>query len=471
MIDEKYIWAYTLKNATEHDGNAKVGSVIPGLFNCGLEKNDIKKIMPKVKDIVKKVNSKKLDEQLKLLNDYKDLIGSRPQREGLPDFFEVEKSGIITRFSPSPSGPMHIGHIMSGLITSLYLEKYGGKFYLQIEDTNPENIYTPAYKMIPDEADWIFGNVTDVIIQSDRIKIYYKYVEKLLDKNSVYVCTCDSEEFKKLIDSKKPCPCRELDKKENKQRWKKMLDKNGFKAGVAVLRFKSDINDSNPAMRDFPLARISTTSHPRQKNKYRVWPLMNLAVTVDDIVLKKTHVIRAKDHKDNSKRQKMIYSALGLEKVFPETYFLGRYNFTDLEISASKTKKAIEDKKFNDWDDIRLPFVASLKKRGYQRAAFVKLVEQRGLSEVDKVITKKDFYEILDNFNREVLKDVAIKADYKKSSEKKSNTIILMPNNKEHYAITTYKPKKDQIVYFPRFGYAKYQGKFNKKLYFWFCHA
>src|SRR4030042_256112 len=92
---------------------------------------------------------------------------------------------------------------------------------------------------------------------------------------------------------------------------KKMLDKYGFREGQAVLRFKSDMKHKNPAMRDFPLARIVLTEHPRQKNKYRVWPLMNLAVTVDDIEMKMTHIIRGKDHLDNAKRQEMIYKVLG----------------------------------------------------------------------------------------------------------------------------------------------------------------
>jgi len=64
-----------------------------------------------------------------------------------------------------------------------------------------------------------------------------------------------------------------------------MLRKSGYKQGEAVLRFKSPegMKHKNPAFRDFPLARINLTNHPRQKNKYRVWPMMDLGVTTDDI--------------------------------------------------------------------------------------------------------------------------------------------------------------------------------------------
>lgn len=88
------------------------------------------------------------------------------------------------------------------------------------------------------------------------------------------------------------------------------LPKENYKVGEAVLRFKSSMQDSNPAMRDFPLARINESEHPKQKKKYRVWPLMNLAVSVDDIELGMTHIIRGKDHMDNAKRQKKIFDIL-----------------------------------------------------------------------------------------------------------------------------------------------------------------
>ncbi|VVB78900.1 Glutamate--tRNA ligase [uncultured archaeon] len=474
-IDKKIIRAYALKNAVEHEGRAVVGSVISGLFNHGLTKERVKEIMPVLNAVIREVNAISISEQEKEYKELEDLIGHRPERgDALPELENVSKTGIVTRFSPSPSGPMHLGHILTGMLSSLYVKRYGGKFYLQIEDTNADNIYEPAYKMLKEDADWIFGNVSEVIIQSDRMKVYYKYIEKLFDLESIYVCTCDSEDFKKLVDSQKSCPCRNLDKKENLRRWKKMLSKTGYSEGEAVIRFKSDLNDPNPAFRDFPLVRINLTKHPRQGKKYRVWPLMNLCVTVDDIELNKTHIIRAKEHRDNATRQKMIYKALGLLDKYPNVYFLGRYNFTDLAISDSKTRKAIEEGKFTGWDDIRLPFVVPLRKRGYQPEAFEKIVTQRGISEVDKVISQKDFFEVLNNFNREVLKDNTRKADFEKCDEKQANLVILMPDASKVFAKSKIKPKKDEVVYFDKFGYARNNSSDSKaknaKPTFWFCH-
>ena len=286
------------------------------------------------------------------------------------------------------------------MISSLFVKKYGGKFYVRIEDTNPEGIMKDAYESIPKDCDWIFGNVHDYIIQSKRMKTYYDYIQKLLNKNAVYVCTCSGDDFRDLVSKKKDCPCRKNSKEENQKKWEKMLDKNGYSEGEAVLRFKSDMKHPNPAMRDFPLARIDTHEHPLQKNKYRVWPLMNLAVSVDDIELGMTHVIRGKDHMDNAKRQKMIYEALELEKKYPWVAFIGRIKFTDLELSKRKIKAKIESGEYEGYEDEKLPTIASLRKRGYKPEAFAKFAEQRGLTEVDKVISIKDFFEIIDDFNK-----------------------------------------------------------------------
>jgi glutamyl-tRNA synthetase len=304
------------------------------------------------------------------------------------------------RFAPSPSGPFHVGHALTASLSYLFVKKYGGKFYVRIEDTNPENIYSLAYDMIKKESKWLFGNIAEIIIQSDRMKIYYDCAERLIKKKAAYVCTCSQEKFKEFVEKKKACPCRSLDVKENGERWKKMLDKNGYAEGDAVLRFKSDMKDKNPAMRDFPLARINLTKHLRQENKYRVWPLMNLAVTADDIALKMTHIIRAKDHRDNAERQKKMYISLGLKSKLPWAGFLGRIKFTDMELSSTKMRKAIDAGEYSGWDDERLPTIAALMKKGYRPEAFWKFAERIGLSENDKVMDRNEFFKLLDSFNR-----------------------------------------------------------------------
>jgi glutamyl-tRNA synthetase len=397
--------AYALKNAVSHNGKANQGSVISALFNEGLKKEEVGKYAKDISKIVNEVNKLSLEQQEKEFKKLENFVSERPHREGLPELPNVPKTGVIMRFAPSPSGPLHIGHIISNMVSSLYVKKYGGRFYVRIEDTNPDSIFPRAYEDIKRDCDWIFGNVYEYIIQSERMAIYYEYAEKIIKKNAAYVCTCPNEKFKEFMNEKKDCPCRKVSVKENLERWKKMLDRGGYSAGEAVLRFKTPeefqgMQNPNPAMRDFPLARINTTEHPKQKKKYRVWPLMNLSVTVDDIEYKMTHIIRGKDHRDNSERQKMMYKVLGIEKKFPWTFFMGKIKFTDVSLSKRKIKAAIDAGEYEGFDDIRLPTISSFKKKGYTPEAFAKFAEQRGLNEVDKVMTEKEFLDILNTFNK-----------------------------------------------------------------------
>jgi len=394
---EKKARAYALKNAVGYRGEARVGSVISALFNEGLNQSEVKKYSKKINDIVTEVNKLSLKEQEKEFKKLEKIISVRKVRKGLPELPGAKKGKVIMRFAPSASGPLHIGHALTASLSFLFVKKYGGKFYVRIEDTNPENIYVPAYEMIKKESAWLFDNTAEIVIQSDRMALYYKYAEKLIKKNKAYVCTCPVKKFKEFRKAKKNCPCRKPNIKKNLEEWKKMLE-GGFKEGEVVLRFKSGMKDKNPAMRDFPLARVNLTKHPKQGNKYKVWPLMNLSVAVDDIEMKMTHIIRAKDHRDNAERQKKIYNVLG--KKFPWTAFLGKIKFKDLELSTTKMKKDIEKGKYSGWDDLKLPTMASLKKQGYKPGAFWKFAEQIGFSEADKVIDKKEFFKLLNAFNK-----------------------------------------------------------------------
>jgi glutamyl-tRNA synthetase len=395
--------AYTLKNALAHNGKAQQSSVLAALFNEGLKKEDVKKYIKEISEIVSEVNSLDISSQEKEFERLQDLISERETRQGLSELPNAKKGKVIMRFAPSASGPLHIGHAMTSCLSYLYVRKYSGVFYVRIEDTNPENIYPKAYEMIKSESDWLFNKEEKIIIQSDRMELYYKYVDKFLKKNAVYVCTCSQEEFEKSVNSMKDCPCRNLDLKTQKERWKKMLSKDSkknFKQGEAVLRFKSvnGMKDKNPAFRDFPLARINETKHPKQKDKYRVWPLMNLAVLVDDIEMKITHIIRAKDHRDNAKRQEMMFKVLG--KKSPWSGFLGRFKFKDMDLSTTKFRRDIDSGIYSGWDDEKLPTIASLRKH-YKPEAFWKFAEHIGLSENDKVMDKKEFFLLLDNFNKD----------------------------------------------------------------------
>lgn len=473
-IEQKML-AYALKNAVEHEGKCQSGAVLNPLFHEGLDRSEVKNVMPQINEIVKKVNSMSLDEQKKELEKEENLISHRKERDGLPELEDVPSDGIVTRFSPSSSASaFHIGHILTGMPSSLYVKKYGGKLYLRIEDTNPEKTVAECYDSFPKESNWIFGNITEHYAQSDRMPKYYAFAEELINKGLAFVCTCKKGEDTEDSETHKirePCKCRNNIIKDNQEKWKKMLDQKGFKEGEAVLRFKTSLESKNQALIDFPLARINLTKHPHVGNKYRVWPLMNLCVTYDDMEQKCTHIIRAKEHRDNALRQAMIFEALKIK--LPHTYFLGRYKFTDLEISKTKITERIKKGEFSGWDDIRLPLARNFKKRGYQPEAFAKMVEQRGLSEVDKVMTQKDFFAVLNSFNREIIKPMSKEVELVGYFDDDSSNgqvlcneyILLMDDASKKKVFTKEKLENEKIYSLKDVGFAKLNDKT-----LWFCH-
>ena len=414
--------AYALKNALSHEGQAASGPVISALFNEGLEKSEMKTYGKKINEIVSEVNKLSLEEQQKEYDNLAEEVSEREVREGLPELPNAE-DGVVMRIAPSASGAFHVGHVLSFGLSLAYVRKYGGKFYVRIEDTNPENIYPKSYELLAEDSEWLSEGQAEVIVQSDRMDLYYSYAVSLIEKSQAYVCTCDPEKFKEHVKDKTPCPCRSKTVEQNIKDWEKMLGtsqggggkENKFEKGEAVLRFKTPDNEDgtsgmahkNPAMRDFPLARISEAEHPRVGRRYRVWPLMNLAVSVDDIELGMTHIIRGKDHRDNAKRQAMFYRALGLDEKIPWVGFLGRLHLKGLHLSSTDFKNGIQEGKYSGWDDPQLPTIQALKKQGYHPRAFIKLAEAIGLSETDKTIEKKEFFYLLDYYDKMVKREEA----------------------------------------------------------------
>jgi glutamyl-tRNA synthetase len=441
-VNPKFVLGMILKEKEEF--RKKVPEVIKEIEKVAAEVEKLSK------DEIKK-NLEKISPGLFKGEGRREKESGRKKRgkKGLKELSGGKKGKVVMRFAPSPSGALHIGHAHALLLNSEYCKKYKGKLILRIEDTNPENIYDEAYQLIEDNANWLTGNnVKEVVIQSDRLKHYYNAAEELVKKGKAYVCTCDSDIFRKLIVKGKSCSCRGLGVKKQVLRYKKMF--NVYKPGEAVLRLKTNLKDKNPAMRDFPLIRVNESEHPRKGTEFRVWPLMNLAVAVDDHLLGVTHTIRGKDHRDNEKRQDFIFDYLGWNKL--THLYIGRTNFKDLKLSSSETRKLIDGGKYSGWDDIRLPFLPALKRRGYQPKAFVKYSLEMGLTENDKHVSKEEFFKALNAFNKEII-------------EPKANRYFFVDNPKL-VVINGVKIKNVELNLhpdFPKKGLRKF--KLNKKFY------
>ncbi len=407
MNINKVVEKYALENAVRFNGRANAGNVLGKVLAVYPDwKSKIKEVKDRVEGAVAAVNAMELEKQRELLLKIApELLEEKKaeKKEPLKPLSNLKKK-VVMRFEPSPSGPLHIGHAYPLLLNSEYCKKYNGKLIVRIADTNPDNIDPTAYNLIEEDAQWVTEhNVSEVLVQSDRMESYYKYALKLIEEHHAYICTCPVEEFRSLITKMMPCPCRSKSEKQNIADWHKMFGE--YSEGDAVVRLKTDVRHKNPALRDFAIMRINLNEHPRQKNKYRVWPLMNFSVAVDDHDMAITHVLRGKDHYDNTKRQLCIYDYF--KWIVPEFFHSGKINFEGLKLSCSKTRKAINEHQYDGWDDIRLPFLQALKRRGYQPKALAKFFLSVGLTMVDKRVEAGEFFKGLNFYNKEIIDPIA----------------------------------------------------------------
>lgn len=387
---EEIVYKHALLNAVKHKGNANPGAVIGSIMAQEVElRSRAKEIGPISGKIVAKVNAMSLDEQNREMTNLGIVLEEKKPKtkeEGLPNL-PGSTENIVMRFAPNPSGPLHIGHARAAVTNGEYVKKYDGKLILRIEDTDPKRVYPPAYEMIEEDLKWLGISPDEVIYQSDRFPIYYKYAEELIKKDKAYMCTCDGGEFKKLKDNCEPCPCRNNSLEENLKLWNEFPT---MEVGSAVLRVKTDINHKNPAIRDWVAMRIVEEEHPRLGTKYRIYPMMNFSVAVDDHLLNMTHVLRGKDHLANSEKQTYLYKHMDWD--VPEFIHYGRLKMEDIPLSTSKAMEGIENGDYSSWDDPRLGTLRAIARRGIQAKTIWDLMVEIGIKISDSAISWKKIY-------------------------------------------------------------------------------
>ena len=397
---EEIVYKHALLNAAKHKGSANPGAVIGSIMSQEPDlRSKAKEIGPMAGKIVAKVNSLSLDEQKEEMEKFNLEVKTQKQVKevGLQELPGTHEN-IVLRFAPNPSGPLHIGHTRAAVPNAEYVKRHDGKLILRIEDTDPKRVFEPAYEMIPEDLEWLGIHPDEVVYQSDRFEIYYDYARHLIEKGAAYMCTCDGATFKELKDDCKACPCRSNSVNENLELWEKF---DTMEAGEAVLRLKTDIQHKNPAIRDWVAMRLVDEKHPRLGNKYRIYPMMNFSVALDDHLMGMTHVLRGKDHLANSEKQKYLYNHMGWD--VPEFIHYGRLKMEDITLSTSKALAGIEEGIYSGWDDPRLGTLRAVARRGINPKAIYDLITEIGVKMADSAISWKKIY----GLNRNLLEPIA----------------------------------------------------------------
>ncbi len=223
------------------------------------------------------------------------------------------------RFSPSPSGYLHVGGARTALFNWLWARKTGGTFIVRVEDTDQERSSIESVRAVLDALEWLgldwdegpeVGGPHEPYFQSERRDIYHDVAQQLIDQGKAYRCYCTKEELAAARD--------EAQLKNPKQPFRypgTCRNKPDDPSKPHVIRFKvstdgaTQFNDEvfgaittpNDAQYDFVLIR---------GNGY---PLYNLACAVDDHLMGITLAARGRDHIGNTPQQVMIYEAMGWE--------------------------------------------------------------------------------------------------------------------------------------------------------------
>ncbi len=399
MTIEEEIRKQALKNAFEHNGKSETGAIMSKILGQFPEyRAKAKELAAIVSSIVADVNTKSLEEiRLIVEKEYPEFLVKEKvvQEHRLPELRNV-KGRVVMRMAPSPSGPLHVGHSRLAILNDEYVKRYGGELILRIEDTNPSNIDPLAYEQIPRDLEWLNVNSTQIVIQSDRMEIYYEEARKLILGGFAYMCTCPTEDFKSKLSKSIACPHRDTPAHDNEILFNRVLD-GEFKPGEIVLIVKTDLKHPNPSVRDWIAFRISEEKHPRQGRKYRFYPMMNFSVAVDDYLLGLTHVIRGKDHINNTERQKYIFKYNNWK--LPEYYHYGLVDFPNVVLKTSTIKKGIKEGLYSGWDDIRLGSLLTFKKRGFKPETFRRYWIESGMREIDSEFS----VEIFNSMNKEII--------------------------------------------------------------------
>ncbi len=214
---------------------------------------------------------------------------------------------VRTRFPPSPTGHLHLGGARTALFNWLFARHHKGEFVLRMEDTDRERSSQEYVDAILEALEWLGLNWDEgPYFQTERIEIYYKYIEKLLDEGKAYYCECTPEELER---KRKEA----LARKEKPAYDRTCRDKGLGPGPNRVVRFKAPL-DGTTIVDD--LIKGPTVFANKELDDLIILrsdglPTYNFAVVIDDATMNINYVIRGDDHLNNTPRQIQIYEALG----------------------------------------------------------------------------------------------------------------------------------------------------------------
>jgi glutamyl-tRNA synthetase len=235
----------------------------------------------------------------------------------------VSTKKVKVRFAPSPTGDLHVGNIRTALFDWAYARHTGGTFLFRIEDTDTTRVTDEYIQAAIDTLKWLglnwdegpeVGGDNGPYLQSQRLDIYAKWAQTFLDNKDAYHCYCSPDELEAVREAQRKANvapgynghCRDLTaeqiaayKGEGRGAVVRMRMPEGTTTFVDEIR--GEVTFDHAFVPDFVLVRADGS------------PLYTLAVAVDDILMKVTHVLRGEDLLSSTPRQIRVYQAMGVK--------------------------------------------------------------------------------------------------------------------------------------------------------------
>ena len=302
------------------------------------------------------------------------------------DLAEGVYDTVHTRFPPEPNGYLHIGHAKSIILNYGLAQKYGGKFNMRFDDTNPTKEKTEFVESIKQDIAWLGADWEDrLFFASDYFDQMYKGAIKLIKKGKAYVSDLSAEEIREyrgtLTEPGKKDPYSDRSIEENLDLFERM--KNGeFEDGSKVLRAKIDMASPNINMRDPIIYRVAHMHHHNTGDKWCIYPMYDFAHPIEDAIEGITHSICTLEFEDH----RPLYDWVVRELEYPhpprQIEFAKMY-LTNVVTGKRYIKKLVEDGIVDGWDDPRLVSIAALRRRGFTPESIRKFVELCGISKAN----------------------------------------------------------------------------------------
>jgi len=294
---------------------------------------------------------------------------------------------VHTRFPPEPNGYLHIGHAKSICLNYGLAVKYGGKFNLRFDDTNPTTEEQEYVDSIRADVRWLGADWEGrEFYASDYFEQMYEWAEKLIRDGKAYVCDLSGDDIAKYRGDVKggtPSPFRDRPAEESLDLFRRMRA-GEFPDGSRTLRAKIDMNSPNFHLRDPIMYRIIHAKHHRTGDTWRLYPMYDYAHGESDSLEGITHSICTLEFEIHRPLYDWYIESIGIHH--PQQIEFARLNLTYTVLSKRRLIQLVTDKHVKGWDDPRMPTISGVRRRGYTPEAMRKFCERIGVSKFNSVI-------------------------------------------------------------------------------------